>query len=394
MNMMTRVHRIVLLLATLFIVCHLRGAAQEEKRDESNIYKPDSEKTLEERKKSEELKDSVLYGKPTRADNAARTLDYPTRREDLENRPRLPVAWTGPFPATTYVTFGPKEIRIETSGSRYNATVPRHDPDLRRWLDKGDVFVLKGEVTQGEEDLFNQIGQTVIVSKLSPKSENGEAALAATLLLRPLKAENAMVMNALPYETEGGRGEEELARMRLRGRPQEWGSARRQIVSAAGQMPIKAVTKKDVLKEFHEGNSNILFVIAHSDSNAIFLPGVAGGKITREDLDTIRRESTPNRAIVLLACKTGVANGDTHSIAEALIKNKLANVVVASDELISVKDVAEMLRNLQAGATLGQVFQALRAIVQVDNPPVRWKLTKTSEVALLVRDTNCAHVVM
>jgi hypothetical protein len=63
--------------------------------------------------------------------------------------------------------------------------------------------------------------------------------------------------------------------MGLRGTPEGWRSARREIRSAAGHIPIKVATRKTVLQELREGRSNVLFVIAHADSNTIFLPGVA-----------------------------------------------------------------------------------------------------------------------
>jgi hypothetical protein len=250
-------------------------------------------------------------------------------------------------------------------------------------LDKGDVFVLKGDVTRQNEEWFKELGQTVTVSKLSPKRNDEEAALAATLALRPFKPDEAVVMNGLPYETEAG--PEELARMGLRGTPEQWRSARREIRSAAGHIPMKGATRKTVLQELREGKSNMLFLIAHSDSNAIFLPGVAGGKITMQELDSIRRVSAPDRVIVLLTCKAGTVNGATQSLAETLIKNRLASVVFASDEFIHTKDVAEMLRNLQGSATLGQVFESLRAIVRIDEPEGSWEWAKPREAVLIVR---------
>jgi hypothetical protein len=385
-----RYHRILLILAFVVIVCHLRVSAQEgEEPDRSLNSIPESERSEEQKREIQEEWDAVLKGIPTRHDNAAELVrNLHARREDLyPGRPLRPSTWDGPFPPTSYVTFGPKEIWIKTSGfgSIDYGVVTRGNPYLRRWLDKGDVFVLKGDVTRQNEEWIKELGQTVTVSKLSPKRTDGEAARAATLALRPFKPEQAVVMNGLPYETEAGQAE--LARMGLHGTPEGWRSARREIRSAAaaGHIPIKVATRKVVLQELREGQSNVLFVIAHSDSNAIFLPGVAGGKITMQELESIRRDVAPDRAIVLLACKTGGVNGATQSIAETLIKNRLASVVFASDEFIHTKDVAEMLRNLRQGSMLGQVFESLRAIVRVDEPEGPWERAKPSEAFLIVR---------
>jgi hypothetical protein len=104
-----------------------------------------------------------------------------------------------------------------------------------------------------------------------------------------------------------------------------------------------------------------------------------------QQLDSIRRDVAPDRAIVLLAFKAGGVNGATQSIAETLIKDRLASVVFATDEFIHTKDVAEMLQNLREGAMLGQVFESLRAIVRVDEPESPWERATPREAALIAR---------
>lgn len=386
---MLRRHRTVLFLAGILIGAHLGATGQEERDKESPIYKPESELSPEEKLEKQELIDATMKGKPTRADNAAKELRFPIRLEDLEkNRPLRPSAWDGPLPPTTYVTFGAKDIRIDSSHTRYSypETIKRGDPDLRRWLDKGDVFVLQGDVTQADEDQFKELGQVVTLSKSSPKRGYDEAARAATVALRPFKAEQAVVMNALPYERNAERGQEELARMRLHGTSEGWRAAGREIREAAaeGRIPVRIATKKAVLKEFQEGQNNVLFLIAHSDSNSIFLPGLAGGRITIEDLDSIKRNSAPDRAIVLLACKTRAAKGQSPSLAEALIKNRLASIVFASEDLVYTKDVSAMLRSLHENGTLGQAFESMGAIVRVDEPYIPWKPAESSQAVLIV----------
>jgi hypothetical protein len=386
---MLRGHRTALLLALILISGHLGVTAQEERDKENPIYKPDSELSPEERIEKQELIDAVMKGKPTRADNAARELRFPTRLEDLQkDRPLRPSTWDGPLPPATYVTFGPRDIQIDSSHTRYSypATIKRGDPDLRRWLDRGDVFVLKGDVTQEDEDRFKELGQVVTVSGSSPKRSYEEAVRAATIALRPFKAEQAVVMSALPYERDAERGREELARMGLHGTSDGWRSAGREIRKTAeeGRIPVRIATKKAVLKEFQEGENDVLFLVAHSDSNSILLPGVAGGRITVRDLDSIKRESAPDRAIVLLACKTRAVKGQSPSLAETLIKNRLASIVFASDEFVYTKDVSAMLRNLHQSGTLGQAFESMGAIVHVDEPYIPWNPAEPTEALLIV----------
>jgi hypothetical protein len=50
-----------------------------------------------------------------------------------------------------------------------------------------------------------------------------------------------------------------------------------------------------------------------------------------KELNEVRRDTAPGRAVVLLACRTGQVNGKTNSIAEVILKNKLAATVLATN---------------------------------------------------------------
>src|SRR5260370_33524347 len=92
-----------------------------------------------------------------------------------------------------------------------------------------------------------------------------------------------------------------------------------------------------------------------------------------KELDQIHRDVAQNRAVVLLACKTGQVNGKTNSIAEIILKNKLAATVLATDGYIYATDLSDMLREFQSHGVLGRAFPELRPIVQLKIPAVGWE---------------------
>ncbi len=380
--------RTALLLALSIVSCGSWVAAQEEVRPEE---KPPYDLTPEE--KAEREVAIPGHASSTVWDNEARTIEFMARyglRPDLS--PRGEDGLGGYFPPTTFMTFGPEGILIERSDPNQvlgtsrlvrSLTFPYF---LSGNFKMGDLFVLRGDVSSKDEMLLRLYGYTVRVSNASPKQDDKEMESAGRLAVKAFEPDSSVVMNALPFETV--RSREELARMGLMGTASHWRSARQEITAAAGKIPIRVATKEAILEELRNGYSDVLFVIAHSDSNAIFLPGIAGGKIAIKELDSIKRQSTPYRAIVLLACKAGGINGKTQSIAEALIKNHLASIVFASDDLIYTRDVAAMLKRLQGDTSLGQVLRNLRAIVRVDEPQAPWGLEKPMEGALILRRTE------
>jgi hypothetical protein len=333
--------------------------AQEVEDEKDSLHKPESEKTPEEKVHDRTIEDYVAGKAPfAPADVGVRYLNRPIVWE--KGSPPRPSSWGGLFPPTTFVQLGEKgwlgERRISFEYSYWNqsGTVKKglSDPYIGMCVQSGDLFVLSGNVSPDDEKWFKRFGQTVVVSNASPKQEKRELAHAAALTLRPFKSEEAVVLNALPYETGGSNTQKELTRMGLKDDPKGWRSAQEGIASAAGKIPIRRATKKEVLREFRDGNGNVLLVMAHSASNVIYLPGVE-------------------------ACKTGEVNGQTPSIAETLIKNKLASTVLASDDIIYTGDVAEMLRSLQENTALGRAFENLRTIVEV-RPDIRWRRDQVS----------------
>jgi len=279
------------------------------------------------------------------------------------------------FNPTTFVTFGSgrgfnRKIAFKNNYwySFFDVSSLDH-PGIKDCYTDGDMFVLFGHVTWEDEHWFRSRDfPYVVVSRSSPKNAD-EYAKAAALTVKTFTPDNTILFDGLPYEAGEARGKKELRMMGLNPTPQAWRSVKNDVLAASGKIPVRRATKATVLSELHRGNSNVLFLIAHSDSRYLFLPGLAGEKISIQELDRISRDVAPDRVIVLLACKTGELNGETQSIAEIMIKNRLASVVYASDDYLRADDLPGMFRKLENG-TPSKAFDELRAIVEIE-PPVK-----------------------
>jgi hypothetical protein len=94
------------------------------------------------------------------------------------------------------------------------------------------------------------------------------------------------------------------------------------------------------------------------------MPGLTGGRITIDELDKITREQAPWRTVVLLACTAGFVSQKTASIAEIMVKNRLAASVFATDQLVLADQLPDLFKQLmQPGSSLKSVFKDLRQIV-------------------------------
>jgi len=409
---------VLILFVSISIV--LEKARCLEQEPERARDKPESEMSPEEKQARKEIQNAILHGKRTPADNAAedlkREITFAKHSEALpaqeareereksesEKTPeekaidkgikdfvegkslllpsdhqyrsarRLTASINRDTPPTTFVTFEKPSgfsRTIKFKNSYWPTTFSVHDNldgDLaRQCYDRGDVFVLGGYVTLSDEAWFksNKLPY-VIFSSESPKTTTDELIRAAALTIRPFEPGDAIILNALPSEVGGVRGGLELKRMGLSSTPDKWQDAKKQIIEAAGSTTIIPATKESVSTELSEGTKNVLFLMAHSDSQSIYLPGLKGGKLSYRDLESIVRDVAPNRAIVLLACRAGKDRGEQRSLAKLFLKNRLATAVLASDGDVYATSIAGVLRTLlRDKGNLNQSFGDLRTIV-------------------------------
>ena len=136
---------------------------------------------------------------------------------------------------------------------------------------------------------------------------------------------------------------------------------------------LKKATKPAVLDELQNGTSDTIVLFAHSQYGSIRLPG--GESITREELLAIRRDTAPLRTVVLVSCDTGNVDREAASIAEILLQNNIASIVIAPQGLVSATAIPGMLREFVGeGKTLNAVFNTrfYRAISKRWDEELRW----------------------
>jgi hypothetical protein len=273
---------------------------------------------------------------------------------------------------TTFVNFGPNgdgDRKIQFTNNyaygSFNVSDLNHSSELYNSLDS---FVLSGSFTRDDLDWFKSRKLNFVVwTKYSPKVDGLEATAAAALVSKKFNPSEVSLFDALPSEAGTVRGRLELSRMGLPARPKDWLTARQQIRAAANGISIHTATKPALIKELTEGNATFLLVIAHSDSNYLYLPGVNGGRLSLSELNQIQRQDAPHRVIVLLACKAGDVNNSVASIAEVILKNKLATAVLAASNYVYAADLSSMIAAFVTSGKLGGAFPGLRTIVENRN---------------------------
>lgn len=172
---------------------------------------------------------------------------------------------------------------------------------------------------------------------------------AAELGNQPLSVANTKIFNALPYEEDLLPSLRELRRMDLSlWQSKEWRELDSQLRSSAerNQLPMVIGSKTEVLQELHSGNSNIVFVVAHSSGDVTYFPGRTGETISLQEVSGLKRKSTPERVVVLVTCEGGTVNWENASLAEVLLQNRLARTVFASHKKVDARLVPELLQEI------------------------------------------------
>jgi hypothetical protein len=358
------------------LIMTLSSASVLAQEIERSIDRPESEKPREERERDQAIKD-VLLGK-----RLMMPSDVMVRHSE-----RMMLEFHKGTPPTTYVNFGEPDAfssdyrfwkfstrRIEFRSNYWNAPLVVHDlsaDQTKGCFNREDLFVLSGYITPADEQWFKtNKAKYVIGSAFSPKQFKSEQAQAAALLLKRFSAEEIVVFDGLPHEKTAARSHAELRRMGLPASTKAWRDARKDIHDALGNITTETANKEGLQQELRFGSKNVLFLMAHSDSESIYLPGLRGGKLSMKELNQIQRDAAPDRVVVLLACKTGQVSGKTSSIAEIILKNKLATTVLATDGYIDAAELGSMLREFQSHGDLSRAFPDLRAIVELKSPAI------------------------
>ena len=240
--------------------------------------------------------------------------------------------------------------------------------DLKDFSDRGLTVIHAGQDLPGEWLTGLKGTRYVRVSKRSPKQTFGEHAKAAEQLVRPAELGKTRIFSALPQAQGISALRAEIKAMTLRiEETKRWQKLGEQVrgVEQTSRFSIERASKDGVLSELRSGSNLTLVLVAHFANKTLYLPG--GATITVEEFSDIHRETAPERTIILVSCQAGTVNAPVESLAEILLKNKLATTVIASAKPVSALSVPALLQNLLVeGQTIGQVFapQDFQAITQ------------------------------
>lgn len=221
-------------------------------------------------------------------------------------------------------------------------------------------------------------------SDTSPKSSWHEYMRAAQILNRPPQVGRVKILSALPQATDLIDSVFELRRMgmdvfesggwrnvqkqmsqlqdKLRGKsesvlPEPTGKEGEfyRLFTLLNHYTIETATKKAFVEDLANGSNDYILLIAHFDGKRLYFPN--GDTMTKEEFANIKRESAPERTLVLISCDTGTVNEPVESLGEIALRNKLAMNVVAPARKLSGAEVPDFLRSyLLEGKSINEVF--------------------------------------
>jgi hypothetical protein len=186
----------------------------------------------------------------------------------------------------------------------------------------------------------------VIVTPASPNQDFLAAKSAAELGDHSLRPDRTHILSALPL-LDGWFPRLELYRMGFDSdKERYWNDLISRLKAQPLPVSTETATKDSIRIELESGNSDFVFVIAHNDGQYVYLPGMWGGKISFDDFRGMRRESAPNRTIVLITCKGGSPSASERQLADIFIENKLARSVFASEDVVDAVNLPSLLKEL------------------------------------------------
>jgi hypothetical protein len=125
----------------------------------------------------------------------------------------------------------------------------------------------------------------------------------------------------------------------------QWHELDDQIRQTANRLSLNVVdAKKEVLlQEIRNGSNDALLIFAHNEYGRFYMSGVNGESISFDEIQNISRTTAPPRAIYLITCSEGSVNHGVESLAETMLKNKLAQTVFASTTDVDARKVPALL---------------------------------------------------
>jgi hypothetical protein len=106
---------------------------------------------------------------------------------------------------------------------------------------------------------------------------------------------------------------------------------------------IETATKDAFVNELLNGTKDYVVLIAHFDDEGLHFPD--GTTMTNAELGEIKRDTAPERTLILISCDAGLVNGPLRSVGEIALKNNLALGVIGPPRPVSAAEVPGLLRS-------------------------------------------------
>lgn len=205
-------------------------------------------------------------------------------------------------------------------------------------------------------------------SDASPKRSMNELLRAQQILERRPEPGRVRIMSALPQSTDTFASLFELYRMGLHlTDSSDWRKLQGEMsrlqsdlhrrsetfemnlggvavpVRSLAHHRIETATKDAFVKELLYGTNDYVVLIAHFDDEGLHFPD--GTTMTTAELGDIKRDTAPDRTLILISCDAGSVNGPVQSAGETALKNNLALGVIAPPRPVSAAEVPGLLRS-------------------------------------------------
>ncbi|MBI4249912.1 MAG: hypothetical protein HY611_10455 [Elusimicrobia bacterium] len=201
------------------------------------------------------------------------------------------------------------------------------------------------------------------IIRWAPREESPTLSMMTQLVAEasvPINPRNIRVIDALPRARSFLKSQWELFQMGLGlDRSGTWMKIRNHLdlrYSVFGAELVDSSPAEFVSALADAGGKDLLLLFAHNKDRRIYFPG--GGSVSFDEIDRIVPKGEPRRTIILVTCAAARGQRLAPSLAEILLRRKLARSVFAPFDAIPAEDVTPALDALfQSGNSLREILE-------------------------------------
>jgi len=243
------------------------------------------------------------------------------------------------------------DFQIPMSPHDHEPGATLREAQLREFIRRSGGVVHEGDAlpTRVARQLSSLDRVAVAHSRFSANRTFEQIAGALRLGEKRFAQRPALVLDGLPEPQPGLRGGWQLFRMKLDVFSGEaWRSLRERLAfeKLGTATTVRKMDEAALLSELGQGSENVLILIAHNAEGRIYFPD--GSSMDMRKIEQLERKVAPDRAVVLITCEAGGTGGDVPSLAETLLRNRLAAAVFASPKVIDAGELPALLQDLAA----------------------------------------------